>query len=261
MSQDSAEDRALRWGAIMIGFAMMLVFLSLTIDFFRRLAPTFENVKSAPEAIDTAGIPYLALVILMTGTALIAFVVLLGRSPRAERTQIWTSRDDAMASPDPSSVWVTSGVPPTGHPDRREEAANASPSASDKQTAITERMPMVAHFGGVSEVIEAPDGSVEIRVYATREDALAAGLERDYIARLFHGVARTRAAGPCTQLIGPPKGGPLGEMVVACRKRTCHRTCVIYSRPKEVGSNKDWKKESGNPVPYDKKRFYKCECQ
>jgi hypothetical protein len=268
MNKNFADCRALGWAATMIGFAMMMEVLSIFVEFARQLAPAFENGRSTPSAaFDNAGIPYLASIFLLTGTALMAVVVLFGRSSRAERTEHSASRDIAMTPPDCSPALATSGQSRTDDssphdPGRGETTVNEKASDLGKEKPVTGGMPMVAHFGGVSDLIELPDGSIEVRVYATRRDALAAGLEKRYVARLFHGAALHKGkTAPCTQLIGPSKDNPTGQMVVACRNRTCNRTCVLYSMPKNGDLGKDWARETGNPIPHDNKRFYKCECR
>ena len=123
---------------------------------------------------------------------------------------------------------------------------------------MAKRPPNLRLHGAAVDLIKLKNGSVEINVYATPRHALAAGLTKDYVRRLFSGVAE-QVDEPCIRLIGPPKDDPMGRPVVSCVKKTCTKSCVLYSMPKKGDPDKDWKKEK-NPT-FDKNKFYKCECE
>jgi hypothetical protein len=87
------------------------------------------------------------------------------------------------------------------------------------------------------------DGSLGLRMYATRGHALAAGVDAELVVDLlFRGVREDGAEveESCIKRIGPSGDDPMGKSVVSCTKKSCRKKCIIYSMQKP---------EKGDPVP------------
>lgn len=115
-------------------------------------------------------------------------------------------------------------------------------------------------YGGAFDASRLHDGTLQIRFFATRQQAVAAGLSAHQAKAIFQGQHLDADDPPCIRHIRSKKSSPNDEEVF-CEKKACTKTeCNVYSMPKNGDPNKDWKKQT-NPCDYDSDHFYKCECE
>lgn len=119
----------------------------------------------------------------------------------------------------------------------------------------------VVLYGGAFDAVRLHDGTLEIRFFATRGQAMAAGLSSRQAKALFQDTKEDDDENPpCIRHIRKKMSDP-NQQEVFCQKKACTKTaCNVYSLPKDGDPDKDWKKQK-NPCDYDTDHFYKCECE
>jgi hypothetical protein len=122
----------------------------------------------------------------------------------------------------------------------------------------THHAPVEIRFSGALELLPGRDGHAAV-VYANASEALAAGLSRSIVDRLFPPKPPPPApARPACETVGEPRRGGIW---VTCRSVDCPSDtgggCTLYSWPRDAPGDEQDEGSGGWALPG---RVYQCRC-